>query len=772
MKTSLRVLIAALVIAAAFLALHGGTSAQSDRSNNQSQENKFRRSEKPLRDHYIVVLNRETPAEQVEPLANEFLGKHGGAVRQLYQHSIKGFSIEFPEAAAMALSRDPRVEYVEEDAEATFDHTEGTTSWNISRIDQRTGLDGNYYFPNVENGAGVNAYIIDTGIKASHREFSLPDGSKNRATADADLVWWNNTYGDDCFGHGTEVAGVLGGRGFGAAKGVRLHGVRVGDCTAFTTTSTIIAGVDWVTQNHVKPAVVNMSLGVPNDSALEDAIRASIAAGLTYVVSAGNANVDVKDTSPARMPEVITVGATIQGDARASFSNFGPGVDLFAPGDNVLSASIVDGNGDGIFSETAGPVSGTSFAAPLVAATVARFLQANPNASPAAVQGAILSTATKDVLTDIGPGSPNRLLFADLRHAFLGQNTVSVFESSLSVDSGVDMGPGQWMAMTGSGQISSGVLFSGLNGPQGWNTIENSTSFPLPGSRPYSLIGRLDGQNFYIGTSAATTQSFSSAKRLTLRTNDNSPGDGSGAFGCKVEVWKVLPEARADFIDQVVPDVVMPGQTYPVMMIMQNVGPTTWTAGQGFKLATLDDNIIWGVNRVVVPTDVPPGSEVTFNFNITAPMVPGNYNFSWRMLQEGVQRFGDVSFNRQITVLTPSNQAQFISQSVKSVMTASEPVTVSITMQNMGNTTWKNGTNYRLGSQNAQDNLTWGLNRVTLPFDVPPGGIVTFTFDVMPPAKAGTYNFQWRMVQDGVEWFGQSTPNVAVSVKLPSCLRC
>ena len=471
------------------------------------------------------------------------------------------------------------------------------------------------------------------------------------------------------------------------------------------------------------------------------------------------------------MPEVITVGATNGADARSSFSNFGAGVDLFAPGENIRSANTFDTNGDGIFNDTTNPLNGTSFAAPLVAGVAARFLQVVPNAAPAAVVGAIVNTATNDVITDPGTGSPNKLLFGDLRHAFLGQVILPVSESATSVDTGIDVGPGQWLAMSGFDEIWAGIWFTGNNGPQGWNTIENNSSFPLPGSRPFSLIGRLNGLNFYIGTSNATAQNFSTPQRLTLRTNDNVPGNGSGAFSSKSELWKVLPEARADLDGQSAPSVVLAGQTYNVVVRMRNVGPTMWTTEESFRLGSSGDSLTWGINRVPVPDQIPPGGVAHFAFTITAPSVPGTYNFQWRMLQEGVQWFGDMSTSVPITVVSPSNNAEFVSQSVTKSMEILDSYNVSVTMRNIGNTTWTAGALYRLGSQNPHDNMTWGLNRVPLPHSVPPGGTVTFDFIVTAPSKAGLYNFQWKMVQDGVEWFGAPTQNVVISVKKP-CTWC
>ena len=775
MKNSLRLLLAIMLLALVvpFIAWQD-SAAQGNASPatpSQGKGEKFRRSGTPVRDHYIVVLKPETPSEEVEAVTNELLGKHGGTTRHVYTHAIKGFSIQMPEAAAIALSRDPKVEYVEEDAEAKADTSEPTSNWNLDRIDSQFGRNGQYYFPNIETGAGVHAYILDSGIKLSHRQFSTADGSGNRATLDADLVWWDGQNGNDCTGHGTAVASVLGGRNFGVAKGVRLHAVRIFGCSDWTLTSTIIAGVDWVTQNSVKPAVANMSLDVPgwiNGSALDDAIRASIFTGVTYVVSAGDESANVKDFTPARIPEVITVAATDINDVKTSTSNFGPGVDVFAPGHNIIVAHFIDNNHNGIPDDFAF-ADGTSLAAPAVAGAVARFLQVVPNASAAAAQGAVVTSSTGAVL-DPGEGTTNRLLYADLRHAFLAQQFIPfISEGSTGTDTGMDLGQDRWFAMTGAGEIWSGVPFSNTNGPHGW-FAEAGAGFPIPGARPYSLIGTIGSENFYIGVSGFKSHD-SQSTRLFLRTNDDHPGDGSGAFTSRVELWQKLPQARADFVSQNVPTVLVPGQQVNVSITMQNRGPQIWGAWQNIRLASEGNSMIWGPNRVPVLTDVAPGSQYTFTFPITAPAVPGTYNFQWRMLDEGVQRFGDVSTNVPITVLAPSNQAEFVSQSLPRQVYASETYTVSITMKNTGNTTWAANSVYGLGSQNPHDNLIWGLNRVRLSTSVPPGGTYTFTFNITAPVKAGTYNFQWRMVQDGVEWFGPSTPNVAIPVR-PTCTTC
>lgn len=221
---------------------------------------------------------------------------------------------------------------------------------------------------------------------------------------------------------------------------------------------------------------------------------------------------------------------------------------------------------------------------------------------------------------------------------------------------------------------------------------------------------------------------------------------------------------NAQFVSQTVPSAMTPGQTYAVSVTMQNTGNTTWTAGALYNLGSQNpqDNTTWGLLRVPVPNSVAPGANVTFNFNVTAPTTPNTYNFQWRMVQDNVEWFGD--FTPNVAVKDGVNAAQFVSQFVPATFTPGQTRAVSITMKNTGTTTWTDATQFHLGSQNPQDNTTWGLLRVSLPGPVAPGANVTFSFNVTAPNAVGNYNFQWRMVQDTVEWFGDFTTNVAVSV--------
>jgi subtilisin family serine protease len=296
----------------------------------------------------------------------------------------------------LKLSNDPRVIFVEQDSIMEANITQSNPPWGLDRIDQRD-LPLSQTYSYTTTGAGVNVYIIDTGIRRTHTQFG------GRAFIGFDAIGdGQNT--NDCNGHGTHVAGTVGGSTFGVAKGVRLFAVRVLSCNGSGSNSGVIAGVNWVTSNHIDPAVANMSLGGGASTALDSAVRNSIAAGVTYAVSAGGSNTNAANFSPARVAEAITVGSSTISDARSSFSSFGSVVDIFAPGSSIPSAWFT--------SDTAtATLSGTSMASPHVAGVAARILQGNPGASPATVRNEIVNNATLNRLTGIPTGTSNRLLF-------------------------------------------------------------------------------------------------------------------------------------------------------------------------------------------------------------------------------------------------------------------------------------------------------------------------------------------------------------------------
>jgi aqualysin 1 len=350
---------------------------------------------------YIVVLDQDAPGPRGQVAeatgrADALLQSMGRTATHVYAHAIAGFAAQMTEAEALLLSQDPRVRFVEEDSVMEAIVTQSNPPWGLDRIDQRAlPLSNTYTY--TTTGAGVNAYIIDTGIRRTHSQFG------GRAVVGFDAIGdGRNTA--DCHGHGTHVAGTVGGATYGVAKAVRLYAVRVLSCSGSGSTSGVIAGVDWVTARHVKPAVANMSLGGGPSTALDTAVRNSIAAGVTYAIAAGNSNRNASTASPARVGEAITVGSSTRTDARSSFSNFGSVVDIFAPGSSILSAWITSDN-------ASATLSGTSMAAPHVAGVAARYLQSAPSASPAQVRNEIVNNATTNRLSGIPSGTANRLLF-------------------------------------------------------------------------------------------------------------------------------------------------------------------------------------------------------------------------------------------------------------------------------------------------------------------------------------------------------------------------
>ncbi|SCE70302.1 Peptidase inhibitor I9 [Micromonospora viridifaciens] len=343
---------------------------------------------------YIVVLkDGKVSPGAVRANASALAGRHGGSVRRVFTKALNGYSASMSRKQAERLAADPKVAYVEQVRRYRATGTQISPPWGLDRIDQTTSrLDGRYTYPTT--GAGVTAYIVDTGIDIAHPDFG------GRAANGYDFVE-NDAVAQDCDGHGTHVAGTVGGRSYGVAKNVKLVAVRVLDCTGTGTTEQVVAGIDWVTKNAVKPAVANLSLGVPRiDRAVNDAVARSIASGVTYAVAAGNSGQDACYFSPAAVPAAITVGATDQMDVRAWFSNHGRCLDVFAPGVGVVSTA--PGGRTAV-------MNGTSMAAPHVAGAAALLLETNPTWTPQQVRDRIVTTGTAGVVQD-PMGSINRLL--------------------------------------------------------------------------------------------------------------------------------------------------------------------------------------------------------------------------------------------------------------------------------------------------------------------------------------------------------------------------
>ncbi len=345
---------------------------------------------------YLVTL-KDSVVRADSAAGQAVARKYGATVRRTYHQAINGYSVRASSHQAERLAGDPAVASVS--ANRTF-HVTGTQprppSWGLDRIDQhKLPLDRSYTYP-AGAGAGVTAYIIDSGVRISHQDFG------GRASYGYDAVD-DDQVAQDGYGHGTHVAAIAAGNRYGVAKKAKIVAVRVLDDAGSGTTEQIVAGIDWVTRHAAKPAVANLSLSGGADAVVDQAVRRSIASGVTYTVAAGNDNEDAAKHSPARVREAITAGSTTERDAREALSNYGAALDLFAPGESIASAWNA--------SDTATVTdSGTSMAAPHVAGAAALYLAAHPKARPAQVAAALTAAATTGTVTRPGAGSPDRLL--------------------------------------------------------------------------------------------------------------------------------------------------------------------------------------------------------------------------------------------------------------------------------------------------------------------------------------------------------------------------
>lgn len=351
-----------------------------------------------IKNQYIVILNKD--AGPSIDFAQNIAKQHGAKVLQSYDTVLKGFAIYLPDTAATAfveaMKKNPQVLSIENDTVMKIDATtQSNPDWGLDRIDQKA-LPLNSAYSYLQTGSGTTAYIVDTGILSSHQQFSGRVLSGYTAISDG-----NGT--SDCNGHGTHVAGTVGGSTYGVAKNVNLVPIRILGCDGSGASSNVIAGLDWILKNGKKPAVVNMSLGGDASTSLDSAVENLFNNGYVMVVAAGNSNTDACNASPARVSKALTVAATDSTDTRASYSNYGSCVDIFAPGSQI--------NSSWIGSNTATKVlNGTSMATPHVAGVVAEMLQSTPTATPQTISTNLLNQASTNVVKNPS-GSPNRLLY-------------------------------------------------------------------------------------------------------------------------------------------------------------------------------------------------------------------------------------------------------------------------------------------------------------------------------------------------------------------------
>ncbi|MES4902965.1 MULTISPECIES: S8 family peptidase [unclassified Streptomyces] len=392
-RLTLATAVAAAVAAGAFMAVPAGASTASPAEGKVYGT----QSADAVKGSYVVLL-KGGKSIKAQSTGKDLAERYGGTLRRSYDSAVNGFSASgLTETEAKRLAADPAVAKVVQNHRFTIDATQDDPpSWGLDRIDQAdTEADKKYTYPD-SAGEGVTAYVIDTGVRVSHKDFG------GRATSGFDAID-NDEDADDGHGHGTHVAGTIAGADHGVAKKAKIVAVRVLDDQGSGTTEQVVAGIDWVTENHQGPSVANMSLGGGVDDALDAAVQKAIDSGVTFGVAAGNESTDASQGSPARVKDAITVASSTDADEQSDFSNYGDVVDIYAPGSDITS----DWNtGD----DATNTISGTSMATPHVVGAAAVYLAGHQDATPADVAKALTEGATPDKISNPGAGTPNKLL--------------------------------------------------------------------------------------------------------------------------------------------------------------------------------------------------------------------------------------------------------------------------------------------------------------------------------------------------------------------------
>ncbi|MFK8011292.1 MAG: S8 family serine peptidase [Marinicellaceae bacterium] len=497
------------------------------------------------RSHYTI---KEAKTKVITDLSIDLATKASGSLERTYTSAINGFVLKSASKKAVEImSKDDRVAFIEQDQRVSIEATQNNATWGLDRIDQANlPLNNTYIYD--QNGSGVNAYVVDTGVRTSHSQFGGRASSGFTAINDG-----NGS--NDCNGHGTHVAGTVGSSTYGVAKNVNIVAVRVLDCAGSGSNSGVLAGIDWVKDNHVKPAVANMSLGGGSSTALDNAVNAAVAAGVTMVVAAGNENQNACNVSPARAANAITVGSTTSSDRRSSFSNYGSCLDIYAPGSSITSTWYT-GN------SSTNTISGTSMAAPHVAGVAALYLDDNPNASPAQVQAAIENASIANKVSDARTGSPNLLLNNDF-----GGGT-----------------PPPPPPPTG-GTLSNGVAKTGLSGATG-SQANFTLSVPAGATNlTFNMSGGSGDADLYVKFGSAPTTSSYDCRPYIGGNNESCPISNaqSGTYYVMVVAYS----------------------TYSNVSL---VGSYTASSGGGQSLFTNNSN-------VNIPDNNPTGA--TSNINVT-----------------------------------------------------------------------------------------------------------------------------------------------------------